>query len=240
MVHIVHHLCDYHQCCCQNGWEAQPHRHIIGPCLMIMLMDVGNCPKAELPREKFCYRWLHRRLLRRYRPQSAVNCSTLWEQTTGSQPSTSQVSLTILHVVLIACITPNNHWLNLFFFSTGASLRHNKLGIYDSLELTPTTQLEHTYTQAHKHTHIPKTLTKTQTHTCNANPHTRSHTQDYTHTATRTSPLASPKQTHTHTKLFHPHTHMSNLSKKNVIHFSICVCHPCAGAMLIFSVSFQF
>ena len=66
-------------------------------------------------------------------------------------------------------------------------MRHNKLGIYDSLELTPTTQLEHTYTQAHKHTHthIPKTLTNTQTHTCNANPHTRSHTQDYTHTATR-------------------------------------------------------
>ena len=29
-------------------------------------------------------------------------------------------------------------------------------------------------------------------------------------------------------------------NKKNVIHFSICACHPCAGAMLIFSVSFQF
>ena len=26
---------------------------------------------------------------------------------------------------------------------------------------------------------------------------------------------------------------------KNVLHFSICACHPCAGAMLIFSVSFQ-
>ena len=25
-----------------------------------------------------------------------------------------------------------------------------------------------------------------------------------------------------------------------LIHFSICACHPCAGAMLIFSVSFQF
>ena len=24
------------------------------------------------------------------------------------------------------------------------------------------------------------------------------------------------------------------------LHFSICACHPCAGAMLIFSVSFQF
>ena len=27
---------------------------------------------------------------------------------------------------------------------------------------------------------------------------------------------------------------------KNLIHFPICACHPCAGAMLIFSVSFQF
>ena len=45
------------------------------------------------PHEKCCYGWLHRRLLRRYRPQSAVNCSTLWEQTAGSQPSISQVSL---------------------------------------------------------------------------------------------------------------------------------------------------
>ena len=28
--------------------------------------------------------------------------------------------------------------------------------------------------------------------------------------------------------------------QKNWLHFSICVCHPCAGAMIIFSVSFQF
>ena len=27
---------------------------------------------------------------------------------------------------------------------------------------------------------------------------------------------------------------------KNLLHFSLCACHPCAGAMLIFSVSFQF
>ena len=26
----------------------------------------------------------------------------------------------------------------------------------------------------------------------------------------------------------------------SAVHFSICACHPCAGAMLIFSVSFQF
>ena len=30
------------------------------------------------------------------------------------------------------------------------------------------------------------------------------------------------------------------VSQKNCLHFSICACHPCAGAMLIFSVSFQF
>ena len=29
-------------------------------------------------------------------------------------------------------------------------------------------------------------------------------------------------------------------NQKNLDHFSICACHPCAGAMLIFSVSFQF
>ncbi len=27
---------------------------------------------------------------------------------------------------------------------------------------------------------------------------------------------------------------------KNSEHFSICACHPCAGAVLIFSVSFRF
>ena len=30
------------------------------------------------------------------------------------------------------------------------------------------------------------------------------------------------------------------ISYKKCLHFSICACHPCAGAMLIFSVSFQF
>ena len=29
-------------------------------------------------------------------------------------------------------------------------------------------------------------------------------------------------------------------AQNNCLHFSICACHPCAGAMLIFSVSFQF
>ena len=30
------------------------------------------------------------------------------------------------------------------------------------------------------------------------------------------------------------------IEKKKSDTFSICACHPCAGAMLIFSVSFQF
>ena len=36
--------------------------------------------------------------------------------------------------------------------------------------------------------------------------------------------------------------YMSVSLKYNMLclHFSICACHPCAGAMLIFSVSFQF
>ena len=29
-------------------------------------------------------------------------------------------------------------------------------------------------------------------------------------------------------------------SQKNCLHFSICACHPCAGAMRVFSVSFEF
>ena len=29
------------------------------------------------------------------------------------------------------------------------------------------------------------------------------------------------------------------LSNVNCLHFSICACRPCAGAMLIFSVPFQ-
>ena len=28
--------------------------------------------------------------------------------------------------------------------------------------------------------------------------------------------------------------------RQNLVHFSICACHPCTGAMLFFSVSFQF
>ena len=43
------------------------------------------------------------------------------------------------------------------------------------------------------------------------------------------------------------HQHQSNTEgndaqngRKNLVHFSICACHPCARAMLIFSVSFQF
>ena len=57
--------------------------------------------ESRPPLKKYCYGWLHRRLLRRYRPQSAVNCSTLREQTTGSPPSTSQVSLNCIVVFLV-------------------------------------------------------------------------------------------------------------------------------------------
>ena len=49
--------------------------------------------ESRLSQKKFCYGWLHRRILRRYRLQCAVNCSALQEQTEGSGPSTNQVSL---------------------------------------------------------------------------------------------------------------------------------------------------
>ena len=35
-------------------------------------------------------------------------------------------------------------------------------------------------------------------------------------------------------------TFLLHLGANKCLHFSICPCHPCAGAMLIFSVSFQF
>ena len=39
----------------------------------------------------------------------------------------------------------------------------------------------------------------------------------------------------------HPYIHrFSHAWAKNLLHFSTCACHPCAGAMLIFSVSCQF
>ena len=36
------------------------------------------------------------------------------------------------------------------------------------------------------------------------------------------------------------HRSDSNSAYSNCLHFSMCACHPCAGAVLIFSVSFQF
>ena len=45
--------------------------------------------RSRLPHEKYCYGWLHRKLLGPYRLQSALNCSTLWEKTAGSQLSIS-------------------------------------------------------------------------------------------------------------------------------------------------------
>ena len=61
--------------------------------ITLKTFDSWKTLASNLPQEKFCYGWLHRRLLRRYRPQSAVNCSTLWERAAGSSPNTSQVSL---------------------------------------------------------------------------------------------------------------------------------------------------
>ena len=49
---------------------------------------------CRLPQEKLCCGRLHRSLLRLYRPQSAVSCSTLRERAAWSPPSASQVSLT--------------------------------------------------------------------------------------------------------------------------------------------------
>eukprot|EP00958_Prasinococcus_capsulatus_P015019 scaffold1594_cov401-Prasinococcus_capsulatus_cf.AAC.2 len=52
--------------------------------------------------------------------------------------------------------------------------------------------------------------------------------------ATRVNPLPSHPTTTTTTT-----TGSCTQSKKNLNLFSLCACHPCAGAMLIFSVSFQ-
>ena len=43
-----------------------------------------------------------------------------------------------------------------------------------------------------------------------------------------------------HAAQMEPQTPGNTGSGQNCLHFSICACHPCAGAMLIFSVSFQF
>ena len=48
----------------------------------------------------------------------------------------------------------------------------------------------------------------------------------------------APKRTRTNAQCARPG--QGEASPKNCLHFSICACHPCAGAMLIFSVSFQF
>ena len=67
-------------------------------CVIFYVSCCWQSLASRLPLKKFCYGWLHRRLLRRYRPQSAVNCSTLWERAAGSPPNTSQVSLQICMV----------------------------------------------------------------------------------------------------------------------------------------------
>ena len=81
--------------------------------------------------------------------------------------------------------------------------------------------------------------------------------QSYTHTHARdshhTQTHNTPSQTHRHANTrTHAHTCSCGLRTGNAREgegtkhnkksdtFSICACHPCAGAMLIFSVSFQF
>ena len=89
----------------QNGRGTQRHSTMATQTDSWHGVECWQKLTSYLPHEKYCYGWLHRRLLRRYRPQSAVNCSTLWEQTAGSQPSTSQVSLqnkAITHTMICA------------------------------------------------------------------------------------------------------------------------------------------
>ena len=61
-----------------------------------MIQSYWQLHACRLPQEKLCCGRLHRSLLRLYRPQSAVSCSTLWERAAWSSPNTSQVSLATL------------------------------------------------------------------------------------------------------------------------------------------------
>ena len=76
---------------------VQLNAHVRQCCIVNTAAQCWQSLASKLPLEKFCYGWLHRRLLRRYRPQSAVNCSTLWERAAGSSPNTSQVSLLLYY-----------------------------------------------------------------------------------------------------------------------------------------------
>ena len=74
-----------------------------GPSIIVDRRSKTSFVKVQgTMRQVFCKDWRrparavsNRRLLRRYRPQSAVNCSTLWERAVRSPPNTSQVSLVI-------------------------------------------------------------------------------------------------------------------------------------------------
>ena len=82
---------NYEDCDHKESWRAMIVNHAQ------IFVGYWQSLESTLPVKKFCYGWLHRRLLRRYRPQSAVNCSTLWERAAGSPPNTSQVSLSMLY-----------------------------------------------------------------------------------------------------------------------------------------------
>ena len=101
-------------------------------CFMKLL---GWQPLASRPPpEKYCYGWLHRRLLRRYRPQSAVSCSTLWERAAGSPPNTSQVSLQILASKLVSQLQGS---LCRCFFCVCMQINHVSKSKQDLFKVTP-------------------------------------------------------------------------------------------------------
>ena len=78
-------------------------RRTCAACCAAMAPFANKCVKnvcwqplaRRLPQEEDCYGWQYWRLLRRYRPQCLVGCSTLRERAAGLPPNTSQVSLQV-------------------------------------------------------------------------------------------------------------------------------------------------
>jgi len=99
----------------KGAWEGTPLAHV--RCRQPLA--------SRLSLEKFCYGWLHRRILRRYRLQCAVNCSALQEQTEGSGPSTNQVSL--LRVDRLGSDGWQTFKLRLFFWSKNTTICQRRI-----------------------------------------------------------------------------------------------------------------
>ena len=75
---------------------------------------------SKLPRKKYCYWRLHRRLVRLYRLRSAMNCSAVWQRQSWPSPNTSQVSL-----VSAGTVQMNIVYLKILFcFVKEVALRH--------------------------------------------------------------------------------------------------------------------